>query len=473
MPIKHNTILNYQTYKLQHKQSSMGADANTLSIAAFTALGTIVGYLGTEVASASIFHRMLWPSRFYNTRSLKSLIAIVFLMPIGGPIHKAAVEALDRLVFAGLWKGYCRGDMLGTAFYNDTGHHYVMRMADGSKSERKAARNAFWITVLGLIPWQPRIDTVDPAIPEDDESAARVVQEVRAQRPVFVLNILRADSTVAENLPIVDGDIGRLKFRYIAAIIASEIITLAVGIVNATVWRSLFSIWYLAPLLLKLVGLFCRVRRKSVEPSSVRTAPEDGGKTPLSNRPKDEQLLCEVEDFSKGFLLIEGPSELVLQFFRHYGHPIRHRKGAFGDRVREVISMFTVIGSIVVYPGGLIAFIFAPTTIQWVWLGYQLYAMLAMHLYRFGEAEHIGTTQEWIARELSSHNSVCFDDGSGNRVVVQLGSSIASSVSEGRRKVEHFVRQKLRDHAQNSMATPSLRPQTWPERSRAPIAARV
>ena len=80
----------------------MSADANTLSVAAFTALGTIVGYLGTEVASASIFDRLLWPSRFYNTRSLTSIMAIGLLMPFGGPIHKAAVEALDRLVAAGL-----------------------------------------------------------------------------------------------------------------------------------------------------------------------------------------------------------------------------------------------------------------------------------------------------------------------------------------------------------------------------------
>lgn len=34
-------------------------DTNTLSIAVFTALGTIVGYLGIEVASDSLFERAL------------------------------------------------------------------------------------------------------------------------------------------------------------------------------------------------------------------------------------------------------------------------------------------------------------------------------------------------------------------------------------------------------------------------------
>jgi hypothetical protein len=78
--------------------------------------------------------------------------------------------------------------------------------------------------------------------------------------------------------------------------------------------------------------------------------------------------------------VIEGPSELVLQFFLHYGHPLRNRKGLLGDRVWEIRSILTVMGAILVYPGGLAAFTFAPVTTQWVWLGYQLFAMLAVHL---------------------------------------------------------------------------------------------
>jgi len=120
------------------------ADASSLSVAAFIALGTIVGYLGTEVASASIFHRILWPSRFSSdTATLKSFTGIIFLIPIGGPIHKAAVEVWNLFSLAGLWKRYCRGDMLGTALYDDTEHCYVVRMANSNISEKKRARNAF------------------------------------------------------------------------------------------------------------------------------------------------------------------------------------------------------------------------------------------------------------------------------------------------------------------------------------------
>lgn len=112
--------------------------------------------------------------------------------------------------------------------------------------------------------------------------------------------------------------------------------------------------------------------------------------------------------------------------------------------------MLTVVGSITVYPGGLVAFIFAPIAIQWVWLGYQLYTMLAMHIHRFGEAEHIGSTQEWIARELSVHGNVCFDDGSGNKVIAQLESLVVPSVTEGRREVDRLVTRTLGEHVSHN-----------------------
>lgn len=422
------------------------SDEHTLSIAAFTALGTIVGYLGTEVASSSMFYRLLWPSRFYNTKSLKSCIAIMLLMPIGGPMHKAAVEVLDKFMVAGLWKGYCRGDMLGTAFYCDSGQHYFQRTVNGNASEKKEARNAFWITVLRLIPWEQRPVTVKPAAQGDNESAAKAAARLRAQRPVFVLKLSKANSTTAKNLAVVDGDVGDLKFRYLAAILASELVTVAVGVVTATLWHSLYAIWYFAPISLKLIALFVRVRRIQVEVPrpqkklSTQGTSQDEQHPPSQQDPgKDTMILCQVEDLSKGFFLIDGPSEIILQFFRHYGHPVRHHRGYLGDRVLESISIFIVLGAVFIYPGGLIAFIFAPITIQWVWLGYQLYVMLAMHVYRFGDGEHIGTTQQRIASELYCHGSVVFDDGAGTRVLAELQSFIVSSVEEGRREVGRLI----------------------------------
>lgn len=414
------------------------ADANTLSVAAFTALGTIVGYLGTEVASPSIFDRMLWSSRYFNDRSLKSFIAYVFLMPIGGPVHKAAVEALDRLVDAGLWKGYCRGDMLGTAFLKDTGHAYIIRDQGGGRNTSKEARNAFWVTVLSLFPWLPQDSPPSPV--HDDEAAAEHVRETRSRRPVHLLQLSIADSNPPA-VPVINGDIGAIKARHLLAILFSELITLIVGVVTAAVWKSPYSVWYLTPLLLKLTGLLCHVRRTQI--------------TPLSKKEEDDKLvLCEIIDISKGFFLIEGRSELIFQFFRHYGHPIRYRRGVLGDRFWEVMSMLAITATILVYPGGLIAFIFAPIKVQWVWLGYQLFSMLAMHMYRFGGGEYLGTTQEWVARELyrtgkesveegsrirCRTSQVLFDDGSGIRLVAHLKTYIVNSVAEGREKVESLI----------------------------------
>ncbi|KAK9437392.1 uncharacterized protein VB005_08380 [Metarhizium brunneum] len=405
-------------------------DASTLSVAAFTALGTIVGYLGTEVASSSVFDRMLWASRFFNDSKLKSFIAYAFLMPIGGPIHKAAVEAMGNLHEAGLWKGYCQGDMLGTAFFKDTKHSYVVR-GRGGCGPRKEARNAFWVTVLSLVPWQPRVDWPKA---HDDREAANQVQKIRAQRPVHLLRLSRENRDSA-SIPVVNGDIGPMKVRYIIAVLSTELTTLIVGVVTAVVWRSPFSVWYLIPLLLKLTALLCRVRREQLPPPS--------------KEPRDiEPILCQIEDFSKGFFLIEGKSELVLQFFRHYAHPERHRRGILGDRFRELASMATITATALLYPGGLIAFIFAPVAVQWVWLGYQLYAMLAMHMYRFGDGEYLGMTQKCIGEQLYHKTKVFFDDGSGNVVLARLENKTAQSIAEGREYVESLVEQVLMEHAQ-------------------------
>jgi hypothetical protein len=420
-----------------HKSDTMGTqDSSALSVAAFTALGTIVGYLGTEVASFSTFGRMLWTSRFYNSSSPKSFLAYIFLMPIGGPIHKAAVEALDKLMGAGLWKGYCRGDMLGTYFFEDTKQSFVVRGPGGGRGPRREARNGFWITALSLIPWQPQFG--HPVATRDEETAKRHEEEVRSRRPVCLLRLIRADSNSTEvseaELPVVNDDTSPKKVQHFAAIFSSEIIALIVGLVTAVVWKSIFSVWYLIPLLLKMTALAFQVSQKELMPPS--------------NKPEDNELiLCEIEDISKGFFLIEGTSELVLQFFRHYGHPNRYRRGIRGDRVREVMSMLTVTTTIFLYPGGLIAFIFAPTSVQWVWLGYQLYATLTMHVYRFSDEQHIGTTQKWIGRELHHKNQVLFDDRIGNKVVARLETSIVDSVAEGRLQVESVVEQILQKHA--------------------------
>ncbi|KAK6353899.1 hypothetical protein TWF730_008321 [Orbilia blumenaviensis] len=371
---------------------SMDADSDSITVAVFTALGTIVGYLGTEVASSSIFDRLLWPTRYnnYNPARPTSLLWIALFMPMGGPIHKAAIEALDKFVANDLWGGRLIGDMLGTAFYGDCGYHYIPHGRHSGAAEgldKKDARNAFWATVLKLVPWRKLVDK--PQVIEGDGNEQ---QNIRAYCPVFELELTRVTGERKEQ-PRADvtGDIGPLKLRYVIGILVSEVITIAFGIATAVAWKSPFAAWYFAPLLLKLLALLFHIRREPVQPPS------------LGKNSNENTVIFQMSAGQNSCFLISGPKDLIYQFCYHYGHPFRNQRAALnhiGDRTREVISMFTTIGFVFVYPAGLIAFIFASADIQWVWLGYQIAAMISMHCYRFFGGEHRGSTQEWLATEL-------------------------------------------------------------------------
>jgi len=60
------------------------------------ALGSVIGYLGSEVAQVSIFERLLWPERFYNDFNFSVFIKQSLFMTMGGPLHAAALATLDN-----------------------------------------------------------------------------------------------------------------------------------------------------------------------------------------------------------------------------------------------------------------------------------------------------------------------------------------------------------------------------------------
>jgi hypothetical protein len=65
----------------------------------------------------TIFERLLWLQRFYNDFNLTICIKLALLMPMGGPLHRTALQSLDAFNENGLYLGSCQGNMLGTAFY--------------------------------------------------------------------------------------------------------------------------------------------------------------------------------------------------------------------------------------------------------------------------------------------------------------------------------------------------------------------
>ncbi|PWY87555.1 hypothetical protein BO70DRAFT_394439 [Aspergillus heteromorphus CBS 117.55] len=419
----------------------MATVAARYSVSIFAALGTVVGYLGTEVSSHSMFERLLWPSRFYNTTNVGSLIAISCIMTMGGPVHRTAVQALETLTLSGLWKGKFHGDMLGTIFYRDTGRRYIIRNPDGTTSEERQVRNDFWIGVMRLITYHARLDegSREPLTKEDEESLDRLQPKIRDYQQVLILKLSRSNTSVIDgDSPVNYSDSGPLTARHVAGIAASESMSCFFGLVTATAFRSGFTLWYIFPLTLKLVALAGHVRRTPIK----RPKKDKEGQL----MPED-RILCEVVDTSQGFFLIEGPTELVLQFFHRYGYPIRGRRGLRGDRAREVISMTTVILYAMLYPFGLIAFVFAPIGPQVVWLAYQIVAVVAMHFYHFGGGDHIGTTEESVACDLSERQRVQLIDRSGERVIAELDSVTVSSAAEGRAVTEDRVREIQRRHA--------------------------
>lgn len=82
----------------------------------FGALGAILGYLGGGAADSVLFECLLWPERFYNDfRNPSTLVKFSVFLSMGGPIHAAALKALEKMGNHGLYLGSERGNVLGTA----------------------------------------------------------------------------------------------------------------------------------------------------------------------------------------------------------------------------------------------------------------------------------------------------------------------------------------------------------------------
>ena len=350
------------------------------SAVAFSALGTLIGYMGAEVASDAIFSRLSWPKRFYNTHHPTDLTALAALMPIGGPIHKAALATLDQLIASGLNSGYCMGDMLGTAFYEDINQKCILRRGEQYEADlQKETRNGLWVRVMRLVHWRALEKTLIPRSSgksHKDEEAADRVTRLRAKRPVFWLTLQDGDIQQNQRPPqttrvagertirskqglLVEERSGFIQLHVLLGIVVSEIISLGVGIFIAIFWRSLFSIWFFTPLLIKFLGLIFSVRRQALDP--VVPKQNEAGHMPVESQ---NTIISEISDISRGFFLIGGPRELVVQFYKHYGHPERYRRGLNGDRLREVVCIALVVICILVFPTGLVAFVFAPQPIQ-------------------------------------------------------------------------------------------------------------
>lgn len=385
-----------------------------------SALGTLIGYLGAEAATVDFFERLLWPQRFYTGVTLKNSLCIGLGIPMGGPLHQAALHTLDKCYRNGLFKGQRLGNMLGTAFFHDMGLKYTVHNYP-LKQERESVRNGLWVRVVSEMPL--------PNVPQGNghvENGANLRKPIRAKTSVNLLQLSFVNE-VPESNRIVRNDTGPVTFQCLASIVWSEITGIGTAAVVAVIWQSWFSCLWLLPLLLKMVSLLFVIPREGLVKKPKRLVSKE---KPMASVEPNNIKRFEIKSKGHGFLVVEGDESVVLQFFRHYGHPVRHR-------LREIIqiAIIAAFGSVFLL-GLMLSILCMPGQLQYVWLGYQLYATLAMIVYRYCKGHEWGTVEEKLAAILEDQKNgesvVYLQDKSGDTVMARLSRTYADSFGEGR-----------------------------------------
>ena len=395
---------------------SNSADLNSLA----GALGSIIGYLGAEAAEPYLFERLLWPQRFYNANSLTTFLGSALLMPMGGPLHRAALEVLDRFRKKGLYGGRQRGHMLGTAFYADTGLKFKFHGYGGTDHDPQI-RNGLWINVLRSLRSYSLRGGEGTKKGADVEKHESDIQ--RAAQMVYHLKLSVPEEAQKKNTKFFCEDNISLATPF--AMVASE--ASAIGCALLILLAEQRCFWFAAymclPLFLKLLSIICAVRREPAIPKMIPGQESD--------------FLIEVDDYDHGFPLISGPEEVVRQFSRHWGHPIRKSRL---DRARENMSMALVFGFVFYFPIGLLSMLWVTSNVQIVWLAYQMYVIVVMHLNRLIGFEGLGRLEDTMARELATNGKLVLHSANRGFILAELNHYPASRIRDGHAKINEIAR---------------------------------
>lgn len=366
-------------------QAPTGNGVNSQYADIFGAFGAVLGYIGAEAATAVTFERLLWPQRTFSNFGWHSIPTMALLMPMGGPKHKIALSVLDQMFLHGLFKGPHQGHMLGTSFFPEQGWTYTMHEDCGEhKAHTEPLRNCIWPRALSQIPMLAAQSPGAPQSPGQIEKGTPAnTQTLRARVAVSHLTISRATpADKTRGFPFVWEDTKTPSPRVFLAILTSEMTGVAVAIGTFLAFRSPWALLWLVSLFVRLISACSALHREQLISTISSSASDD----PSS----DFEIHCPRADGN--FMLISGPPALVLQFFRHYGHPKR-------DRIREVIQLICVVIFAAQFPTELLcSMIWMPPEIQYVWLTYYLYVVIAMHVTRYCYVGHSATTEAKIAQ---------------------------------------------------------------------------
>ncbi|THY72550.1 hypothetical protein D6C87_06922 [Aureobasidium pullulans] len=384
------------------------------------ALGTILGYLGAEVAEESTFERLLWPQRYYNDLSPRVFFQLVFLMPSGGPLHRAALQTLSKFQENGLYLGKARGNMLGSAFYRRLDVSYFARTLGGEGNKAKESRNGFLVEISRLLKHGRAAEKNDT---EKSTSAPGTSKRAHIPMHHIYLECYEGQRQMPKDVAIVSED--HLTWKCFIGVIASELTAVIAAVVAGVYTHSTWlSVYFILPLLFKLASFATSVRRESFKIAGERESRFD--------------TIFELDDLNHGFVLIQGPDYAVRQFCRHYGHPIRGRD-ITANRLREVMSMALVYLFVGYFPAGLIALLWLDDDAQTLWLSYQLYVVFAMHVGRLLGLNGGGRTEEHIARLLRRRERVLLRSSTGPSISIYAETVWLENVGEGKKAISKTI----------------------------------
>ncbi|KAB2573306.1 hypothetical protein DBV05_g8016 [Lasiodiplodia theobromae] len=390
---------------------SSGSDSASQNL---NALGTLIGYLGAEAATIHLFERILWPQRFWNRLDFKNALLMVLFMPMGGPLHKAALQTLDSFFEHGLLKGGHRGHMLDTAFFQDYKLEYNV-WVDGERVDTEQTRNGLWIRAISEV----KMEDIPPQKSMKGESSRE--RPIRAATSFSRLVLDYNTDKRAGDRPVIRNDTGNTSLHVIFGVFLSELTGVAVGTVAAYKWKTGYALLWFLPLILKLISIFAAVAREDLA-------------RPSENAEAESEKCFEILH-RHGVLMIQGKESVVLQFFRHYGHPIRNRH-------REVLQFVIIVCLGLVFPAGLvISIIWMPVSMQYLWFSYQLYATLAMHVYRYANGHLWGSTEEAIVagfdkcrRKEQLPASVVLSGRDGTEVVATIETTYYNNLKDAKQE---------------------------------------
>ncbi|KAJ5527672.1 hypothetical protein N7513_011831 [Penicillium frequentans] len=258
----------------------------------FGAFGSVLGYIGAEAATVQPFEQLLWTQRFFSGFTISSAPQLALLHHMGGPLHKVALQTMDTNFNHGLLKGSDRGHMLGTSFFPDSGWLYLQHGDYMQESHTASLRNCLWARAFTYITPPTLFNHHYNQGSEKGDTS----QQPRAQVLVGHLTLSKATpSNKASKLPFVEESSGGISLRIILGLMVAELSGIILAIILFAIYRTAWSLFWLAPLLLRLISACLSLQREPLIPLP------DVAKDPIN----DFEVQFPKSDGS--FLLITGP----------------------------------------------------------------------------------------------------------------------------------------------------------------------